>query len=278
MKKLLNMVKWAVTLGSGSQNFLGARWVQTRLDRTPKEKQRMRSLQILSLSPHYFINGDGPEYAGMRNREYLETSFAVGRKSREKIVDQILKRRIRPDDTVLDYGCGPGFLSFAISPHVKRVYAADVSPGALACARILNPAPNIEYILADKTGMAAIPDETIDAVISFAVIQHVSDEIYEHILNSVRQKLKRGGRLILHIQLLDGIWKTEEEWKSDRSVRGRLKLRYGLHCFARSPDSHLEMVARAGFIDARIERIADLITENFDDICSQHLLTASKPP
>ena len=277
MNKFFNLIKWGITLGSGSQNFLGAGWVQIILNRTPKEKLRQRALQILSLSPHYFINGDSPEYAGMSNREYLESSFAGGRRSRKKIMDQILKGRIGADDTVLDYGCGPGFLAWAIAPHVKHVYAADISPGALACARILNPAPNVDYLTANQAGMATIVDESIDAVMSFAVLQHVSDEIYELIISSFWQKLKPGGRLILHIQLHDGIWKTEDEWRADRSVRGRLKLRYGLHCFGRSPDSHLGMIARSGFIDGRIESIADLVTENFDDICSQHLLTASKP-
>ena len=160
---------------------------------------------------------------------------------------------------------------------MKHVYAADISPGALACARILNPAENLDYIAANKAGMDAIANETIDAVTSFAVLQHVSDDIYELILRGFRQKLKPGGRLILHIQLLGGAWKTEEEWLSDRSVRGRLKLRCGLHCFARPPESHLEMIARSGFVDARIESIADIVTNDFDDICSQHLLTASKP-
>ncbi len=277
MNKLFNLIKWGVTLGSGSQNFLGARWIQKSLDRTPPENRRMRALRILSLSPHYFIDSDNPAYSGMSNREYLEAAFNVYKTSREKLMEQLLRGRTGPDDIVLDYGCGPGFLARAVAENVRHIYAADISSGALACARILNCADNLDYILADESGLDAIADGSIDTVISFAVIQHISDEIYNLILANCWRKLRPGGRLLFQVQLLEPGWRTEQEWKSDTSIRGKLKFKYGLHCFGRTSEAHLEMVAKHGFVDVRIESIADLVTEKFDDICSQYLLTARKP-
>lgn len=271
------IIKWGAALGSEPQTFLGARWVEWVLARVPKERQRTWALRLLSLSPHYFIDAGSADNRDLSRAEYLEKAFRVYTASREKIYDQILKDRLRPDDVVLDYGCGPGFLAKTVAPHVRRIYACDISAGALACARVLNAAPNLEYLSADPEGLALIPDGTLDAVFSFAVVQHVSDEIYTIVMDNCRRKLKPGGRLILHIQLMGDGWKTEEEWKGDASLKGKIKFKYGLHCFARPESAHRRLVEQAGFNNIRIESVADLVEDHFDDICSQHLLSADLP-
>ena len=276
MGKLSNLAKWGLTLGKEPQTFLGAKWIQTFLKKTPESKKRIWALRILSLSPHYFINPDKPEYQNLSQNEYLETVFNDSLLSRVKIYEYILKNHLDENQVVLDYGCGPGFLARVVAENVNKIYACDISTGALACARILNPAPNLEYVVADEAGMNGIPNKSIDVVFSFAMIQHISDEVFELVLENCRKKLKPGGKLILHIQLLDSDWRTEDQWKSDTSVRGRIKYRYGLHCFGRTKESHIKFVRKHGFKNIDITNIANLTPEDFDDICSQSLLTAIK--
>ena len=275
MLAIPEIIKWGAALGREPQTFLGARWVEWILARAPEDKKRTWALRLLSLSPHYFIDAEAPENRGLSRADYLEKAFQVISDSRRKIYDQILKDRLRADDVVLDYGCGPGFLAKTVAEHVSTIYACDISSGALACARVLNSAPNLEYLSADSSGPSAIPDAGLDAIFSFAVVQHVSDDIYRIVLETCRRKLGPGGRLILHIQLTGDGWRTEEEWKGDNSLKGKIKYKYGLHCFARTESVHREMVERSGFTDVRIEPIAELVDEHFDDICSQHLLTAT---
>lgn len=275
MMAIPEIIKWGAALGRQPQTFLGARWVEWFLSHAPKDKKRSWALRLLSLSPHYFIDADAPENRDLTRAEYLEKAFRVYSESRRKIYDQILKDRLKPDDVVLDYGCGPGFLAKTVAEHVSKIYACDISTGALACARVLNSAPNLEYVAADPSGLTAIPDAGLDAVYSFAVVQHVSDDIYNIVLENCRRKLKPGGRLILHIQLLGNGWRTEDEWRSDTSLKGKIKYKYGLHCFARPESVHRALVERSGFTDIRIQSVTDLIKEHFDDICSQHLLTAT---
>ena len=275
MRKILNIAKWGATLGREPQNFLGAKWIRTVLERTPESKKRIWALRMLSLSPHYFINPDDPQYSGMSHDEYLEAVSKTVAESREKIYQQILKPHFREDDTALDYGCGPGFLAKVVSGRVKKIYACDISEGALACARIINSAPNLEYVTADDRGLAAIPDGSVDIVFSFAMVQHISDEIFEIVLENMRRKLKPGGRLVLHIQLTDDVWKTEDEWRSDNSIQGKIKFKYGLHCFGRTADVHKQIVEKHGFTGAKVVNIADIVPEIFDDVCSQSLLTAT---
>ena len=276
MRKLIDIAKWSVTLGRGPQTFLGATWIRTVLKLAPESKKRIWALRMLSLSPHYFIDPENPSYAGMSNDEYLEAVCRDLTVSREKIFEYILKERLAPDDVVLDYGCGPGFLAATVSKHVRKIYACDISTGALDCARIINNSTNLEYLTADDKGLKVIPDKKIDVVFSFAMVQHISDEVFDLVLKYMRQKLKPGGRLVLHIQLLDAAWKTEREWKADRSIIGRVKYRVGLHCFARPEQSFRQILERNGFAGVKIQNIADIVPENFDDICSQSLLTAVK--
>ena len=277
MGKLLNLTKWVAALGSSPQTFLGAAWVKRVLDRVSEPKKRLWALRLLSLSPHYFFDREDSEYDGLTSDQYLETAFDIGVRSRQIVFDNLLKERLGPQDVVLDYGSGPGFLAKIIAGNVARVYACDISEGAIECARVLNSAPNLTYVLANDEGIASIPDKGIDVIVSFALAQHLSDESLDIVLNNCLKKLKPGGKLIMHVQLLEGDWKSEAEWRSDHSVKGKLKLRYGLHCFGRTEDSYIEKVLSQGFEDVTVTKISNLVSENFDDIWSQHLLHASKP-
>ena len=275
MNKVFAALKWGITLGPGHQNFLGASWIPKVLDRTPEAKKRQRALQILSLSPHYFFCRNDAGLVDMPFDDYLNAAFEANRVSRQRIVDEVLRDRISKTDVVLDYGCGPGFLARALAQDARKVYAYDISSGALACAKILNPAEGLEYV--DPTQFAAIvPDEGVDLVVSFAVVQHLSADLYRKLLEDCWAKLKPGGRLELHVQLEGDGWRTEQEWNDDRTLRGRLKLRYGLHCFARPEREHIDLAAGIGFKEIEIVPIADLVSGHFDDICRQHLLTAKK--
>ncbi len=276
MNKLFNAVKWGITLGPGSQNFLGAKWIQRVLNRTPDEKKRLRALQILSLSPHYFFCRDEPGFAEMTFAEYLNTAFEANRHSRRRVVDEILSSHLKPDDIVLDYGCGPGFLARALAPRLRKVLAYDISPGALACARILNPADNLEYVGPNEID-ESVPDASVDLVVSLALVQHLTDRIYRHVIGNCFRKLKPGGRLLLHVQITETGWHTEQEWRDDTSLRGRLKMKYGLHCFSRTEDEHIAIVESGGFEDVAIASIAEMVSDEFDDVCRQHLVTARKP-
>lgn len=274
--RLFDVVKWGVTLGQEPQTFLGASWIRAFLHRVSESKKRIWALRLLSMSPHYFIDAHNPAFRGMSNDEYLKRTFDIITETRNEIYAKVLKSRFESDFTVLDYGCGPGFLAKAAAPFVKQIYAIDISQGAVACAAIVNPAENIRYLVADEEGLSKIPDSSLDAVYSFAVIQHLTDETFEHVLKNCHQKLKPNALLALHIQLIDDIWQTEEDWKNNASLKGKVKYKYGLHCFGRTEEQHIDLVSKNGFSEIEIIKLNDLFQRDSDELHSQRLLVAQK--
>lgn len=276
-KRVTTLLKSFATLGREPQSFLSAAWIPVFLRNLPEKKKRKWALRILALSPHYFLNRDEPALRDLPADEYYEEEIRRGAASREKIFDVALKPHLSKSDVVLDYGCGPGFVSKAISPHVKRVFSCDISTGALACAEIINGAENITYLTADEKGLSKIPDGSIDVVVSFAVVQHLSDEIFEIVLENCRRKLKKGGKVVFQIQLIDETWKTEAEHREDTSLQNQLKLKYGLHCFGRTEETHITLLEKHGFSNVNISGIGGDHNDTAGGFSEEHLLVAILP-
>lgn len=255
---------------------MGAKWVGAFLKKVSKSKKRIWALRLLSMSPHYFIFPDAPEYRGMSKDEYLEAAFEAVTESRENISQNLLKAQLNKNYKVLDYGCGPGFLAKAASPFVEKIYAIDISAGAIACAKILNSAENIEYLVADEAGLKMIPDKTVDAIYSYAVVQHLTNESLGLVLENCHRILKPDGKLLLHIQLIDEIWQTEKDWKKDTSIKSKIKYNYGLHCFGRTEEEYIENVSKHGFSDVKIEQFEGFAAQYDEELKSQRLLIAYK--
>ena len=276
MSRLLYMLRTIMTMGREPQTFIDARWIRLLLQICPRSMQRDLALRVLNLSPHYFNRSIDPAYQKTPFPRYLELEHERNQGSRRKIREQILAPYLRDRYTVLDYGCGPGYLAKEVSGQVRQVYACDISRGVLKCAEIINGAENIEYIYADETDLEKIPDGSVDLVYSFAVIQHVTDDAFNKILTAVEKKLKEEGQAVFHVHLDTNDWRSEQAYRDDTSLAGRMRFRYGLNCFSRTADSVDLMFSRHGFTDVTIRNVEDMVAEIFDDVCTQSLVTATK--
>jgi len=120
----------------------------------------------------------------------------------------ILERRarlVRPllpagVDHLVDFGCGNGAQSLMFSGDCERLTGFDVSDEFLADFRREIGARGLEgRVSAVATGEGPIPldDGAADVVISFTVLEHVSDE--RAALAEMRRILRPGGKLILTV-------------------------------------------------------------------------------
>jgi len=262
----------ALTLGRDDQSFLDARWIAGLLRRAPSRTRRRLALSILSLSPHYFYRQ--PAYTGLSHADFTARELERNLATRARLGRLILGPYVHAHHVVLDYGCGPGFLAQYVAGLVKTVYGVDISRGVLECARVINSAPNASFV--HTAAMAAIGDATVDLAYSVAVAQHLTDAALARALDALRQKLKPGGRLLLHAVIDAEGWRSEEEWRRDASIAGRLKLKYGLNCFTRGERRVRDMLETAGFESISVRSMRDICPDPFDDVCTQHLVCATR--
>jgi SAM-dependent methyltransferase len=230
---------------------------------------------LLHLSPHYFYRTSANQ--GLKHSDFLEFEFERNVRSREYIVEDLVVKHLNSQQTVVDYGCGPGFLARWAAPHVRRLVACDISAGVLACAQVLNATANAEFAEIGPTGTIPLPDNSVDLVYSFAVIMHVTDGVFASILKEWLRVLRPGGDVVCHIAVDLPEWKSETQWRSDRSLRGRLKWRFGLHGFNRTVEGVRAAIVSAGFSSPETTKIGELGVRFDDDIARQHLWTFRKP-
>ncbi len=247
---------------AGAQNFLGARWVPAILAVTPVRRRPQMALRLLALSPHYFQPGE-------RDRD---AAAERNRRSRQTLAQDLLGRYLRTDDDVLDVGCGPGYLAAAVAPRVHAVTALDVSRGVLACARVLNPAPNLEYLTVEEFRRTG---RDVDVVYSIAVVQHLTDEVFARALRDWHAALRPGGRLLVHVVVDDPAWRTEAQWRAERGLAGRAKMRFALNCFGRSSEQVRRIATDAGFGELDLVPLSAMVDVD-DDVVGQHLLVGRR--
>jgi len=103
--------------------------------------------------------------------------------------------KLIPDnvETCLEIGCGKGEFSFLLSQKSKRVIAVDLADKMIEKAKVLHWNKNIEYICANILDME-FENDSLDAIVTIATAHHLP---YEWLLNFAKDKLKKGGKLII---------------------------------------------------------------------------------
>jgi SAM-dependent methyltransferase len=246
--------------------FLDRAWLPAVMRCTPRRWREGLALRLLGLSPHYWIYQD--YYPREMDRtEVLRRECRRNLTSRQELCDKVLRRFLRPSQTVLDFGCGPGFLAQAVSPHVRQVVAADVSRGVIACAREINGADNIRYVANTLTGLPAVADGSIDLVYSFAVVQHLRKEQTASFFREFARVLRPEGGGVIHVVLGESGVQESAGWHARRVDLRRA-------CF--SPDEVTALAREAGLGDVRIVPVGSLCDID-DEIGAEHLLLFRRP-
>jgi SAM-dependent methyltransferase len=117
------------------------------------------------------------------NKSYFNWQSSIGEfggwANQTKFVDYI-----SPKDTVLDFGCGGGFLLKEI--NCKKRVGIEVNKSALKTAR--------ENGIEVYSNMKNVPNNSVDVIISNNALEHTLLPLDE--LKSLYKKLKKGGKII----------------------------------------------------------------------------------
>lgn len=79
--------------------------------------------------------------------------------------------------SMLELGCGAGRMSRSFARRFRKVLAFDISSEMLARAKMLQgESDNIQWILGNGVDLKQIPENSVDFVFSYLVLQHLPQE------------------------------------------------------------------------------------------------------
>ena len=156
--------------------------------------------------PHHLsgpTTSDGAELQRIYRNRFTERDRRKKEHVWKVIVQSYLQRWIRPQDAVLDLGCGYG--EFLNNIQCARRIGVDMNPDSPQ-----RLARGIEFHGCDLTQLSPIRDGEIDVVFTSNTLEHLaSKEAVETALGDVRRVLKRGGQLIAmgpNMRILGGLY------------------------------------------------------------------------
>lgn len=107
--------------------------------------------------------------------------------------DQVLKLNAA---SVLDVGCGFGFVLSHLDGKVRRLVGVDMNADGLEIARKAAPSAELVHQTAAEL---PFPDSSFDVVVLSDVIEHVGDQNQALVVSEARRVLKPDGKLILTV-------------------------------------------------------------------------------
>ena len=124
----------------------------------------------------------------------LGNSRLKGKREKLDLKDVFLiKKYNSTNQSLLDLGCGKGYLSYEFAKRKNKILAIDGSESMLNYAKTKNSHPNIKYILSDLHNLKI--NQKFDLVFAINSLVHV--KTLEPILKVIHKLLKRNAKFVL---------------------------------------------------------------------------------
>lgn len=133
--------------------------------------------------------------------------FATGEREVEAVFRYLEGKGLRPTDfdRGLDFGCGVGRLTRALSRRLARVVGVDVSETMIRKARELNPQleGRAEWVVNGDPDLRRFPDDSFSFIYSSIVLQHIPWPQSLGYVGEMMRVLKPGGLLVFQVPTRD---------------------------------------------------------------------------
>ena len=101
------------------------------------------------------------------------------------------------DKVVLDAACGEGYGTNILSMNAASVSGIDISEEAIARARRKYQNKSNISFLSGSVNELPFPDQSMDVVVSFETIEHITEELQCEFLDEITRVLKKDGVLVM---------------------------------------------------------------------------------
>ena len=129
--------------------------------------------------------------------EFFETGVWEIGKTLERLA------RVQPELSrrrALDFGCGVGRLTQALTQHFEQVYGVDISGAMIQKAREYNRhGERCQYVVNQKLDLRIFPDRHFDFICSHITLQHMPPRYSRRYIAEFLRLLAPGGLLLFQI-------------------------------------------------------------------------------
>jgi ubiquinone/menaquinone biosynthesis C-methylase UbiE len=210
--------------------------------------------------PYWAVLTDPGKKAGRWNKaEFFQTGIdEIG-----SLLKKISRLGIQPRfELALDYGCGVGRLSRALSTSFERVLGIDISDAMLSEARSANAGfDNIQFLRNNGASLSGIAAETVDFIYSNIVLQHSPRKIQRVLIREFCRVLRPGAILVFQTpshQNMGTVNGFLHLLLSNRILNMARRIRYGkghvMEVHTIRKDEVLELLAKEGMSVLETER------------------------
>lgn len=172
-------------------------------------------------------------YLGSAGRDYYNRFQRTSARRGAPILASRFSPHVRPDDFVVEFGCGGGFLLGLIEAREK--VGIEVNDAARSEA--------FDAGLQVRRDLSEVGSRSADVVMTNHALEHTLDPYSQ--LREMLRILKPGGRLVLVVPIGD--------WRAERNVRA--DDRDG-HLFSWTPQNMYNLLTEVGFDDVEAEVIS----------------------
>ncbi len=130
----------------------------------------------------------------------VEVIQASERRTSADVIDEFLSIK---GASVVDVGCGSGWLTRLMTQRGAHVTGIEVSPRQLALARAAKPVGDEHYIQGSAEELP-LPNRSVDIVVFYNSLHHVDPKVLPNALREAARVLKHGGILYVSEPLAEG--------------------------------------------------------------------------
>ena len=174
----------------------------------------------------------------LEGRASIEYGNGIHTKHRHINYHKFFIKNLNPGESILDIGCGNGFMDYNIvnQVHDVKIVGIDINEKNIEFAYEHYKHPNLSFI--EGNAREELPNKTFDVIILSNVLEHIEKriEFLRKILRSIKPK-----RLIIRVPLFERDWRVP--LKKELGIDYRLD---STHYIEYTQEEYFEELHKAG--------------------------------